>query len=61
MPDLQPFASDFVIVDGPLVRDMGVMFTTRMAVVKLCDGSLWVNSPSPCRSIHYNTLPNLGR
>ncbi len=45
MPDLQPFAKNLLIVDGPAVRDMGVLFTTRMAVVNLSDGSLWVNSP----------------
>ena len=29
------------IVEGPTVRDMGVLFTTRMTVVKVCNGSLW--------------------
>jgi hypothetical protein len=47
MPDLQAFAKDVWIADGPNVRDFGVMFTTRMVVVKLSDGSLWVNSPVP--------------
>jgi hypothetical protein len=45
MSDLQPFAKNLLIFDGPNVRDMGFMFTTRMAVVTLSDGSLWVNSP----------------
>ena len=45
MPDLQAFAKDGWIADGPRVRDFGVMFTTRMEVVKLSNGSLWVNSP----------------
>jgi Domain of unknown function (DUF4336) len=45
MPDLQAFAKDVWIADGPRVRDFGVMFTTRMEVVKLSNGSLWVNSP----------------
>ena len=39
------FAENIWIVDGPNVRDMGFMFTTRMTVVRLCDGSLWVDSP----------------
>jgi hypothetical protein len=39
------FAKDLWIIDGPPVRDFGVMFTTRMIVVKLSDGSLWVDSP----------------
>jgi len=45
MPELQAFAKNIWIVDGPNVRDMGVMFTTRMTVVKLSDNSLWVDSP----------------
>ena len=44
MADLAAFAENIWIVDGPIVRDMGVIFTARMAVVKLSDGSLWVNS-----------------
>ena len=53
MSELQEFAEDIWIVDGPAVRDMGVMFTTRMAVVKLSDGSLWVDSPVP---VPFDTL-----
>jgi hypothetical protein len=45
MSELSEFAKDIWIVDGPRVRDMGLMFSTRMTVVKLCDGSLWVDSP----------------
>jgi hypothetical protein len=45
MADLSAFAENIWIVDGPNVRDMGIMFTTRMAIVKLSDGSLWLNSP----------------
>jgi hypothetical protein len=47
MPELQAFAKNVWIVDGPNVRDMGIMWSTRMAVVKLSNGSLWVNSPVP--------------
>lgn len=56
MPDLQPFAENLWIIDGPPVRDMGVMFTTRMAVAKLSDGSLWVNSPV---SVPFDTLKRI--
>ena len=44
MSDLSEFAESVWIVEGPSVRDMGVMFTTRMTVVRLCDGSLWWDS-----------------
>ena len=56
MPEFQEFAKNVLIVDGPPVRDMGVMFTTRMAVVKLSDGSLWVNSPV---SVPFDTLKRI--
>ena len=45
MPEFQEFAKNVWVIDGPAVRDMGFMFTTRMTVVKLSSGSLWVNSP----------------
>ncbi len=45
MPDLQSFAENVSIVDGPPVRAVGIPFPTRMIIVKLADGSLWVNSP----------------
>ncbi len=45
MLNLQAFADNVLIVDGPTVRAIGITFPTRMIVVKLVDGSLWVNSP----------------
>lgn len=39
------FADDLWVVEGPNVRDMGFMFTTRMVVAKLSGGSVWVDSP----------------
>jgi hypothetical protein len=45
MLSLQTFADNVSMVDGPPVRAVGVTFSTRMIVVKLVDGSLWVNSP----------------
>jgi hypothetical protein len=50
---MQEFAENIWIVDGPDVRDMGIMFTTRMIIVKLQDDSLWVDSPVPAS---YETL-----
>ena len=47
MTECEQFADDLWIVEGPNVRDMGIMFTTRMSIVKLADGSLWVDSPVP--------------
>jgi hypothetical protein len=45
MPELTPFGDSIWVVDGPNVRDMGLLFTTRMTVVRLSDGSVWVESP----------------
>jgi hypothetical protein len=56
MPELRAFAKNIWIADGPNVRDMGVMFTTCMAVVKLSDGSVWVNSPMP---VPFDTLKRI--
>jgi Domain of unknown function (DUF4336) len=42
---LQRFGQNIWIADGPNVRDMGLLFTTRMTVIKLSDGSLWLESP----------------
>jgi hypothetical protein len=45
----KPFANGIWIIDGPLIRmDLGpfkVPFPTRMTVVRLADGTLWVHSP----------------
>ena len=58
MPDLQAFAKNVWVADGPRVRDFGVMFTTRMEVVKLSDGSLWVNSPV---AVSFETLRRISQ
>ena len=50
------FAKNIWIADGPDVRDMGVMFTTRMTIVKLSDGSLWLESPV---SVPFETLKRI--
>jgi hypothetical protein len=45
MPELQEFGKNLWIAEGPLVRDMGLLFPTRMTVAKLSTGDLWVSSP----------------
>jgi hypothetical protein len=56
MPDIVAFAPNVWIVDGPRVRDMGVLFPTRMVVVSLSDGSVWVDSPVP---VPFETLKGI--
>jgi uncharacterized protein DUF4336 len=57
---LQAFAENLWIVDGPDVRDFGVLFTTRMTIVKLSDGSLWVDSPVSVDSDTLQQITSLG-
>jgi glyoxylase-like metal-dependent hydrolase (beta-lactamase superfamily II) len=60
MSDLSAFAENVWIVEGPSVRDMGVMFTTRMTIVRLCNGSLWVDSPVSVLSETLKRIAELG-
>ena len=60
MSDLSAFAESVWIVEGPSVRDMGVMFTTRMTIVKLWTGSLWVDSPVSVPSETLKRITDLG-
>lgn len=45
MTDLHAFAQDVILVDGPNVRDFRGLFTTHMVVMKLTNGTVWVDSP----------------
>ena len=42
---LYPFGDDLWITDGPPVDVVGFRYPTRMAVVRLPDGGLWLWSP----------------
>lgn len=41
----KPFGTDLWIVDGPHIRFYGLPFSTRMTIVRLPSGGLWVHSP----------------
>ena len=56
MADLQEFGEGIWITDGPEVRDMGIIFTTRMTIVKLSNGAVWLESPIP---VAYDTLKKI--
>ena len=53
MSELHSFDKNIWVVDGPNVHDMDIMFTTRMTIVKLSDGSVWVEFPV---SLPFDTL-----
>lgn len=42
---LVPLAQDIWIAEGPVIRFWGIPFPTRMVVVRLADGGLWLHSP----------------
>ena len=42
---LKPIGKDIWIVDGPAIRFYGMPFSTRMTVVRLANGDLWLHSP----------------
>jgi hypothetical protein len=42
---LQPFGENIWLADGPITDVMGFRYPTRMAVIKLVDGTLFVWSP----------------
>jgi hypothetical protein len=52
MAGAEAFAENIWTVEGPKVRDL-LWFTTRMTIVKLGDGGVWINSPVPAP---YDTL-----
>lgn len=60
MSVLNSFTENIWIIDGPPVRDFGVWFTTRMTVVKLSGGSVWVDSPVPVPSDTIRSITELG-
>jgi len=41
----KPVGTDVWVVDGPVIRFYGMPFPTRMVVVRLADGALWLHSP----------------
>lgn len=60
MPELRRLADNIWIADGPNVRDAGLLFTTRMTVVRLADGSVWVESPVSLPSETLEQIKGLG-
>jgi len=60
MAQLENFAKDLWIAKGPDVRDLGILWTTRMVIVKLHDGSLWVDSPVYVQSDTLKRVISLG-
>lgn len=43
---LKPIADNIWVVDGPSIRFYGAAFSTRMTVVRLQNGDIWLHSPT---------------
>ena len=56
MGNLHEFGNNVWLADGPVVRDTGTFFTTRMTIVKLSDGSVWISSPVP---VSFDTMASI--
>lgn len=60
MSALQPFAEDIWLVTGPTVRAALLPFPTRMVIVRLGDGSLWIDSPVTASDETLDEVESLG-
>ena len=58
---LRPWAPDVWLADGDPVRMLGVPFETRMTVVRLPDGGLWIHSPVAASEARVAGVRELGR
>ncbi|NOT56745.1 MAG: DUF4336 domain-containing protein [Deltaproteobacteria bacterium] len=59
MPPLQPIATNIWVMDFPL-RVGGLQLGTRMTVVQLASGGLWLHSPGPLQPEHVSAVSALG-
>ena len=58
---LQPIGEEIWLVDGPAISFYGMPFSTRMTVVRLADGTLWVHSPIEAEDALVRAVEGLGR
>ncbi len=58
---LQPLGPDIWMVDGPAIRFYGIPFPTRMTVIRLGDGDLFLHSPIRYSPKLAGRLSELGR
>lgn len=57
---IEPIDRDIWIADGPIVRFFGFPYPTRMTVVRLADGTLWVCSPIALTEALAQAIERLG-
>lgn len=57
---LKPIGPDIWVVDGPAIRFYGLPFSTRMTIVRLGNGDLWLHSPTAFNKDIAGQLSELG-
>lgn len=58
---LRPFGQDIWTIDGDTVRMFGLLpFTTRMTIIRLSSGSLWIHSPVAPNAERRDAVEGLG-
>ena len=57
---LEAFGPSIYVADGPTVPFLGIPYPTRMAVVRLSDGSTWVWSPVALNDALANAVDAIG-
>lgn len=57
---LREFAENIWTADGPPVPAFGFSFPSRMIVVKLCEGSVWINSPVEADTNQMRAIAQIG-
>ncbi len=57
---LKQVADNIWIVDGPLITFKHMPFTTRMTVIRLADGNLFIHSPTPLTEKLKHSIDQLG-
>jgi len=57
---LKPLAENVWLVDGPMIRFYGLPFSTRMTVVRLENGDIWIHSPTQLTPELASEIESLG-
>ena len=61
MVQLHQIQNDIWMYEGSEVDFYGFPFTTRMTVVRLCNGDLWIHSPEKINNDLKEELSNIGK
>jgi len=57
---LEPFGDGIYTLEGDRLRMLGIPFETRMTVVRLSDGTLWLHSPVAPSEARFEAVASLG-